>query len=87
MWLAEVAVSVWGSVVQKSQARQWPLGKGGSGWEGDWDSQVGKKSGQGHQESEHHPGRMGDELPTADLARKGQGPLNGGDGGPKRDRD
>lgn len=87
MWLAEVAVSVWGSVVQKSQARQWPLGKGGSGWEGDWDSQVGKKSGQGHQVGEHHQGRMGDELPTADLARKGQGPLSGGDGGPKRDRD
>lgn len=40
---------------------------------------MGKKSGQGHPEGKHHPGRMGDELPTADLARKGQGPLNGGD--------
>lgn len=48
---------------------------------------MGKKSGQGHPEGEHHPGRMGDELPMAYVAMKGQGVLNGGDGGPKRDRD
>lgn len=57
----------------KSQAGQWPFGKGGSRWAGEWDPQVGRKSsGQGHPEGECYPGRMGDELSVADLAKKGQ---------------